>query len=434
MELTQIYGAYQSSIKNGATVDMTEIETAFREAALRGGSMLLSKLLSEIPETAPDCGKCGEKMRNLDRREKQLVTLLGNCVYWRNYYGCDCGEHSIPKDELLEVSGTGYTQSVKRVTAQVSVSDSFRDTSATLKMLCGIEVNVKDAERMAEGVGSCILEKRQEEIKYSLEELNPPKPETPIKTMYIEYDGTGVPMRKSELEGRKGKQVDGSGKTREMKTGCIFTQSGVDDEGKPIRDADSTTYFSHIGELEEFSQLLYSESVKRGVDYAERVVVLGDGAKWIWSLATNNFPDALQIIDLYHAKEHIFDLLRSLIADVKLMHLYKDGLYTMLENGDIARLVDVFSNLPAETEDQKEKIETESNYFMTNKDRMQYQDFHKQGLFVGSGVIEAACKNVIGKRLKQSGMLWSVDGANKMAALRCFVLSGGFVPNFMCCL
>jgi hypothetical protein len=376
-------------------------------------------------------------MRNLGKRKKVIVTLLGDCVLERNYYGCDCKyevhsesfRHAVPKDEKLCVSGTKFTETVKRVTAQIAASDSFIDTSANLRALCGINVSAKECERIAEGVGENILEVRQEEIAYSETELNPPEPETPAQILYVEYDGTGVPIRKKELTGIKGKQSDGSAKTREMKTGCIFTQSGLDEKGKPVRDTGSTTYFSQIGSLEGFGQLLYSEAVKRGVDYAGKVVVIGDGAKWIWGLAKDNFPYATQIVDLYHAKEHVFDVLRTIISDQSELRLRKTEFYKMLENGDIDGLTGAFLKLPAATDEQLEKIRVEYNYFTLNKKRMQYQDFKKQGLFVGSGVIEAACKNVIGKRLKQSGMQWSVTGANKISALRCALLSGYFEPK-----
>lgn len=425
-----MYDALTEKLSGDESATMSEIEESFREAALCCGRIALSKFLSEINEVTPLCPKCGEKMRNHGKREKQIVTLLGSCEYARNYYGCECGEHVIPKDEALNVSGTRFTQTVKRVTAQIAASDSFRDTSANLKFLCGIDVSAKEAERIAEDIGAEIIATKQDEIAYSLTELNTPEPETPAKIMYIEYDGTGVPIRKQELAGVKGKQADGSAKTREMKTGCIFTQSGLDDEGKPVRDADSTTYFSQIGQLDDFSKLLYSEAVKRGIDYAGQVVVIGDGAKWIWSLANDNFPNATQIIDLYHAKEHIYDVLRTTIPNETELHTKKEQFYKMLENGDIDGLVACFAKLPADTEEKSEKIRIESNYFMQNKKRMQYQDFRRRGLFVGSGVIEAACKNVIGKRLKQSGMRWSVDGANKIAALRCAVMSGKFEPKF----
>ena len=428
-ELNRIYDSLTVKMTGDNDVTMDEIEESFRDAALNCGKIALSKFLSEMKEETPICPSCGEKMKNRGMREKQIVTLLGNCNYSRNYYGCECGEYAIPKDEMLNISGTKFTQIVKRVTSQIAASDSFRDTSANLKYLCGIDVSAKEAERIAEDTGAKIITAKQDEIAYSLTELNPAEPENPAKIMYIEYDGTGVPIRKQELAKVKGKQPDGSARTREMKTGCIFTQSGLNDEGKPIRDPESTTYFSQIGQLDDFSKLLYSETVKRGVDYAGQVVVIGDGAKWIWNLANDNFPNATQIIDLYHAKEHVFDLLRTVITNKTELYTQKRLFYKMLENGDIDGLVKRFSEFPVNTEEQTEKIRIESNYFMQNKERMQYQDFSRRGFFVGSGVVEAACKNVVGKRLKQSGMMWSVAGANKIAALRCAVMSGEFEPK-----
>jgi hypothetical protein len=436
-----LYDNLQARQANGEEMDMSELETLFREAALAAGRLALSRFLSNIPEATPLCPKCNEPMRNHGKREKQIVALLGACTYDRNYYGCFCAdehsfnketyqnEYAIPKDVNLGVRGTKFTETVKRVTAQIAASDSFKDTSANLKMLCGIDVSAKECERIAEDAGEKIIEAKQREIEYSETELNPPEPETPFKILYIEYDGTGVPIRKQELAGIKGKQPDGSARTREMKTGCIFTQSGLNDEGKPVRDAESTTYFSQIGQLENFGKLLYSEAVKRGVDYAGKVVIIGDGAKWIWRLANDYFPNATEIIDLYHAKEHIFDLLRMTMTGNAELYAQKAKLYKMLENGDIDGLTDAFTKLPTTTEEQLEKVRVEYNYFTQNKERMQYKDFTEQGLFVGSGVIEAACKNVIGKRLKQSGMMWSVSGANKMAALRCAVMSGEFEPK-----
>jgi len=425
-----MYDALKKRLSGDECMTMSEMEESFREAALHCGRIALSKFLSEMDEETPICPACGNRMRNHGRREKQIVTLLGSCEYSRNYYGCECGEHAIPKDDALNINGTKFTQTVKRVTAQIAASDSFRDTSANLKYLCGIGVSAKEAERIAEERGAQIMETKNEEIAYSHTELNPSEPESPANILYIEYDGTGVPIRKQELTGIKGKQADGSAKTREMKTGCIFTQSGLDDEGKPVRDADSTTYFSQIGQLEDFGKLLYSEAVKRGVDYAGQVVVIGDGAKWIWGLANENFPNTTQIIDLYHAKEHIYDLLRSVFSNEAELHTHKNILYSLLEKGDIDELTACFAKLPVITEEQREKVRIESNYFMQNKERMQYQSFRKRGLFVGSGVVEAACKNVIGKRLKQSGMRWNVDGANKIAALRCAVMSGEFEPIY----
>jgi hypothetical protein len=421
---------------NGLELPMADIEAAFRDAALCCGRAALSQFLSEMPEAVPQCVECGAPMRNLGRRNKQIVTLLGECEFSRNYYGCDCDDdcnegnpchtHAIPKDEKLGVGGTRFTETVKRVTSQIAASDSFRDTSANIKMLCGIDVSAKEAERIAENLGAEIIAGWEAGIACQEKGAGFPLPEKHVKTLYIEYDGTGVPIRKKEIAGIKGKQADGTAKTREMKTGCIFTQSSTDKDGKPIRDPGSTTYFSAIRKSGGFSELVYSEAAKCGANYAEDVAIIGDGAKWIWNIADDKFPFATQIVDMYHAKEHISDVLRTLFSNGSEINKYKKTFYKLLERGKILSLVKLLAALPAHTEAQREKVRVEYNYFTLNKHRMQYQKFRKRGLFVGSGVIEAACKNVIGKRLKQSGMFWSVSGANKIAALRCAILSGYF--------
>ena len=433
MELSQLLGALQDKQTQNTQHDMTVLETAFREVALSCGRAALSKYLSEMSEAAPVCPNCGEPMRNLDKRSKTIVTLLGEVEYSRNYYGCcnverECNEHAIPKDENLGVSGTRFTEAVKRVTAQIAASDSFKDTSSNLKFLCGIDVSAKEAEYIAKDCGAKIIEQQLQEINAAFDIFSSAasKPKAPIQKLYIEYDGTGVPIRKQELAGVKGKQPDGSAKTREIKTGCIFTQSRLDKDENPVRDADSASYFANIGTMNEFSPLLYSEAVKRGVDHAQQVIVIGDGAKWIWSLAQEKFGGATEIIDLYHAKEHVANLVKATISDRVEIERQKKNLFELLENGDIDALVLGFRELPATTDEQHNKIRVECNYFTENRKRMQYPAFRKQGLFVGSGVIEATCKNVIGKRLKQSGMHWSVAGANKIATLRCAVMSGAF--------
>jgi hypothetical protein len=133
----------------------------------------------------------------------------------------------------------------------------------------------------------------------------------PIPVLYVQMDGTGVPVVKKETEGRKGKTDGQPAHTREAKLGCVFTQTAWDEKGHPIRDPDSTTYTGAIEPAEEFGKRLYLEAWKRGWDRAEKKVVLGDGAEWIWNLAQIYFPGAVQIVDLYHARQHLWELARN---------------------------------------------------------------------------------------------------------------------------
>jgi hypothetical protein len=352
-----------------------------------------------------------------------MMTLVGETEYERGYYTCPhCHTYSFPKDDILGISGTGFTQDVKSLTARIAANETFAETSSLLWDLGRIRVSAKDCQRIAENKGKEIMADNDCDVNKSLttSEL---KSDAHIKNMYIEFDGTGVPILKKQLEGVKGKQEDGSAKTREMKVGCIFTQTGLDEKLKPIRDENSTTYTARICSIDEFGPLLFAEAFKRKHESAENLIVIADGAKWCWNIADTYFPRAIQIVDLFHAKEHVSKLIKDIVTDPAKQKEKIEKLYKILEAGKIDELVLEFSQLGAKTEDQLKKVEKESNYFLNNKDRMNYAIFRKKGLFVGSGVIEASCKHVIGKRIKQSGMHWSVKGANEIAALRCNLLS-----------
>jgi len=421
-------------LETGDTVTLLEIEKGFRDAALRGGNTLFTKFLSEITDTAPICPECATQkpMEDLGVRSKNIVSLLGEGTITRKYYGCGCGKHILPKDVLLDISGTSYTPGVRRVVSQLAACDSFERSSETLEEVCGIYVSGKDAERIAEAVGTAIEAENAKQIVEAFSLCGAGQPAvTHIPIMYAEFDGTGVPVMKRETSGRKGKQEDGTAKTREAKLGCIFTQTGLNEKLEPVRDNNSTTYFGAIETSGDFGKRLYMEAAQRGVANADIVVVLGDGAKWIWNLADEHFPKAVQIVDLFHAKEHLCDFIKSMFSDTEIK-LAKEKEWTeLLEAGKIEELTTEMARYAGSSEEEQEEANRQMSYFKENAKRMQYKYFKSQGFFVGSGVIEAGCKNVIGKRLKQSGMHWSVRGANSIIALRCSILSRKFkLPSF----
>jgi len=241
-------------------------------------------------------------------------------------------------------------------------------------------------------------------------------------------DGTGVPVVKKETEGRKGKSDGQPAHTREVKLGCVFTQTCWDEEGYPIRDPDSTTYVGAIETAEEFGKRIYLEAWNRGWSRAEKKVVMGDGAEWIWNLAEPYFPGAIQIVDLYHARQHLWELARKLYPNdqVKQKAWIKVHQRRLLDKGKIEKRVGALRAIDTANPEVAEKLRTEADYFERNAERMRYPKFRRQHLFVGSGVIEAGCKTVIGSRLKQSGMFWTIRGANAIISLRCCHLNGRF--------
>jgi len=401
-----------------------------RQAVLQAGAHVLETLLGAVGvgrREQPVRCHCGTVMQSIGVREKGVQTLLGTIRFARSLYRCpDCRETRFPGDEELGIEHTSRSPGVQRQVARLGAKEPFREVAQDMQELAGVGLSRKDAERVSEGIGEA-METWQESERMALRFAEPPPPEGPkaIETLYIEFDGTGVPMVPHEVAGRKGKQQNGSAKTREAKLGCVFTQTAFDDKGRPVRDPASTTFVGAIEPAESFGNRLYAEAVRRGLFEAQRVVALGDGAQWVKNLAGHHFGHATFIIDFYHALEHVGDLCRALFdRDLKPLNRWRDRWAECLEQGDIERLIhEARDHLPKDPRAGKD-ARTQIGYFEKNKQHMRYAALREQGFFIGSGVIEAGCKTVIGQRLKQSGMEWTVRGANAILALRAITVSG----------
>ena len=193
-----------------------------------------------------------------------------------------------------------------------------------------------------------------------------------------------------------------------------------------MRDPASTTFTGAIEQAAPFGWRIYAEAVQRGLFKARRVVMLGDGAAWITHLTDTHFSMATRIVDFYHAKEHVAELCRTLFTKPARIDHYRERWWSLLAQGDIETMGDEASTFLSKDKNDNKDARRELAYLTKNKAHMRYETFRKQGLYIGSGVIEAACKNLVGKRLKQSGMEWTVRGANSIIALRCATLSRRF--------
>ena len=371
---------------------------------------------------------CGHTAGYVALRPKTIMTVLGNAELRRPYYLCaHCGDGHFPVDVELDVEKTLKSPGVRRMLAMVGQDAAFDHGRQQMELLAGLEITAKEVERTAEAIGEDIAAREQEQILRAMQLDLPIIVGEPVPIMYVQIDGTGVPVVKKETIGRQGKTEGQPAHTREAKLGCVFTQTEWDEEGYAIRDPDSTTYVGAIETAEEFGKRIYLEARKRGWSRAATKVVIGDGAEWIWNLTDEHFSDAIKIVDLYHSRQHLWELARRLYPNQEpeqkrwmMRHQSK------LDDGEIEKLVRYLRSMDAATPQLAEKIQTEASYFEKNADRMRYPKFRRQHLFVGSGVIEAGCKTVIGSRLKQSGMFWTVRGANAVLALRCCHRNGRF--------
>lgn len=413
-------------------LDLEAIEMAVRSALHQAGAAALTELL-QLP--APPAGQrtipcpCGHQASYRDLRSRTVLTAVGPVKVSRPYYLCShCHTGQFPADVELDIENTESSPGVRRMQAVVGQDAAFDHGRRQMKLLANPEVTTKAVERTAEAIGEDIAAREQEEIQRAVQLDLPIVVGEPIPILYVHLDGTGVPVVKKETVGRQGK-IDGQpAHTREAKLGCVFTQTTWDEEAFALRDPGSTTYVGAIETAQEFGLRLYLEACKRGWSRAEKKVIIGDGAEWIWNIANQHFPGAIQVVDLYHARQHLWELARKLYPNQQTeqerwMVIHKD---TLLDEGKIEDLVASLRSIDSSSSELAEKIRIEADYFEKNTKRMRYPEFRAQHLFVGSGVIEAGCKTIIGSRCKQSGMFWTVRGANAILALRCCYFNGRF--------
>ena len=340
-----------------------------RSAMHRAGAAALTELL-QFPAPAADhhtvaCA-CGYHAHYLELRAKPLLTAVGRVEVSRPYYLCaHCHKGQFPADVELDIENAEVSPGVRRMYAWVGQEAPFDHGREQMKVLAGLEVTTKAVERTAEGIGGDIARREQEEIQRAIQLDLPIVIGEPVPILYVQMDGTGVPVVKKETEGRKGKTAGQPSHTREAKLGCVFTQTAWDQEGFAIRDPDSTTYTGAIETAEEFGRRLYVEAWKRGWSRAKKKVVIGDGAEWIWNLAPDHFPGAIQIVDLYHARQHLWELVRKLYPtdDGRQKAWMKVHQKRLLDKGKIEKLVTSIRSLSSDNPEVSEKIRTEADYF-----------------------------------------------------------------------
>jgi hypothetical protein len=398
-----------------------------RTAMTHVGASLLGQLLAtDTGHRGPriDCG-AGHSAEFVDYRDKRLDTVLGRITLRRAYYHCRvCKRGIVPRDDDLGVTGASLSPGLRRMAARAAAVQPFATAAELLAELAGIRLTDKRIERSAETDGAAVAHRLAAEApaiargKVAVFPAPADRDNTPDK-LYIAIDGTGVPMVPAAVTGRAAKSGDGRARTREVKLACLFTQTRLDEQARPMRDPDSTSCVASFAPAEQFATLVHAEARRRGADDIRQLVVLGDGAPWIWNLATAILPQATPIVDIYHAREHLHDLAAGLAPALGEQHPdWLTARLADLDAGDIETLVAETTRLPLDDSTARNTAKALA-YFKTNAQRMRYGYFRDLGLFIGSGVVEAGCKSEIGQRLKQSGMRWNIPGATGILTLRC---------------
>jgi hypothetical protein len=370
--------------------------------------------------------ECGQAARYAGRRIKVVQSILGELRLDRAYYHCPvCRSGFYPRDRQLGIEKTCFSPATVRMIGTVGSMVSFQEGSQLLRELAGIGIAASQVERGAEALGAEIAADERLQTGSLGQEPLPP-------TLYLGLDGTAIPMRAEELTGRAGKQPDGSAKTREVKICAVWSAEARDSEGLPMRDEGSVSYSAAIESAatpdiaehrSAFAERVLREASRRRFGEAQRMVVVADGAPWIWNIAQDLLPGAIQIVDRFHVKQTLHRTAQAIFGSTdEQARQWATARCAELDSGKPSAIVRALRPHAGDCADAARC----RLYIFRNRHRMRYPQFHKQGLCTSSGVLEAGCKVAIGTRLKRSGMHWTLAGANSIIALRCCRLSGRF--------
>jgi len=409
------------------------IERAAQRSAAGIGLAAMAGVIEWASRQAPGCAKCprdaAHPTRLVQRRPKRVRTLLGALEYARGYHHCRTCQHAgtaggfAPLDDLLGVAGTSLSPGLTRAQALAGAEMPYQKGFDLISTVTGLDLasaSTLARTTRAQGAHARALTDAEHHRALTTRHLVPAAWTNLPDLCYLVLDGTGAPMLPSETQGRTGKDGERAG-TREVKIGCFFTQTGLDPAtSQPVQDPGSVSYISTFAAADQFARQVQAEYYRRGFDQIRQPIVLGDGAKWIWNIADQHFPQATQIVDYYHASEHLATLTKLLTPLLDYPDTWRNHLLDRLDLGDtdaIAAAVTAL-DLASRAPDLTRPAATETGYFTGNHHRMQYADFQANGYYIGSGAVESACNTIVKQRAKRAGMHWTIDGLDPVLALR----------------
>lgn len=436
--------------------DLEQLEEQVVKTSQQMGRNLLEGILnSRLREQRPVArrqGSCGHRQRLVGERPKELLSLLGPVTFVRPYYQClgvpeadkSCTHGEAPADGLWGVQQRRTTSGVQREISYLCGRLTFEEAAESLCRHVPLGMSARQALTLMRPVGEALalaedrqVQSLQAEAKQARGQRREERQTKEIERLYIELDGVLARMRRGSVPMEKEERQRKGDVYREIKAGAVFRAERGPKRSELVPgvyvdtpEQDSVRYVARRTAKGGFGWLLYQLAEQCGLSQAQQVVVVGDGAPWIWNLAAEHFPGAVQIVDLYHAKEHVWDVAHAVFgpgtaaATAWAMHAC-----SLLEQGHSEALVSAISALPPippEPGQARSGPERAVDYFTTNAQRMRYPVFRAQGMHVGSGIAEAACKTIVSTRAKRSGMRWTPEGIDALLPLRTSVLNGAY--------
>ena len=450
------------SIEEG---DLKGLEQQVLETIFAVGRGWMESILSEPApeERAPSqrMGSCGHAQQLEGYRPKQVLTLLGKVTFRRAYYRCVvveeraergageaaartqevCTHGEAPADVLWGLHGQRTSAGVQQAVSYLCASLTLEEAAATFSRLLPLQMSARQALNLMQPLGEALHQQEDEQVRALWEQAiqarttslaGPTSQQDRIARLYIELDGVLARLRRGSVPMEEQERKRKEDVYREVKVGAVFEatrgpeRSGLA-PGVFVDQAGHKHYVARRGKAEDFGKLLYALAVQYGLQRAHQLVVLGDGATWIWRLVAEHFPGAVQIVDIWHAREHVWNVARAALGpNTPEASTWAEHACSLLVEGKIEELVEeivILPPVPPEPGTSRSVPEIERDYFISNAARMRYPAFRAQGMHVGSGIAEAACKTVVSTRAKRTGMRWTPEGLDAVLAVRTAVLN-----------
>ena len=400
----EIKGFISETLANRRRVDFGTLEDKISELSSGFSKRLSDGALEAIGNgyvgRTIEC-ECGGVMEYHCNSRWMLTSLNGELEIHRAYYYChECKSSKIPLDEQLGFEGKHQSVGVRKCMALLGMVEGFAEASKRLKELTGICVSAKEEQLESEEIGIEVGLQEDAEVEAFWSEEKEILAETTARRLYITTDGVTV---------RVGKET-----YKEFKIGCVYeTALGRDAMAGEIR------YTGGFYQSCDLGKKLYFLALRRGLKTAQELIFLGDGSKWIWNIARYHFPEAVCIVDWYHAEERLWKVSRAVYGEgTSAMKKWVKKRLAQLMNGKVESVVASLSELSSSDGDVVDEIQSNITYFTNNKERMRYNQYKAKGYQIGSGTVESACKHIVSQRLKQAGMTWSIQGADAIIQLR----------------
>jgi hypothetical protein len=439
--------------------DLEHLEEQVVKTSQQMGRSLLEGILdSRLREQRPVArrqGSCGHRQRLVGERPKQLLSLVGPVTFVRPYYQClgvddpeaSCTHGEAPADAVWGVQQQRTTSGVQREISYLCGRLTFEEAAETLCRHVPLLMSARQALTLMRPVGEALASAEDRQVMSLQAQAKQARSQPPqarqarqtqgIERLYIELDGVLARLRRGSVPMEQEERHRPGDVYREIKAGAVFRAERGPKQSELVPGVyvdtpapGSMRYVARRTAKGGFDWLLYQLAVKCGLEQAKQVVVLGDGAPWIWNLAAEHFPGAVQIVDLYHAKEHGWEVAHAVFGGATpAAAAWATPACSLLEEGQIARLVCAIAALPPippEPGQARSIPERAVDYFTTNAARMRYPAFRAQRMPLGSGIAEAACKTIVSTRAKRSGMRWTPEGIDALLPLRTSVLNGAY--------